>query len=135
MTERNKIISRLKKLITNNKDFYERHPDLLQQVENKIKLLEKGYDYKIVNAGWVIPYTWGSSVGLQKIDKNGKILLRDVKKTENKITVDLAKEICQETYNNYNPLIPTNECSEQERKQIEELNREVYERIKFLNMK
>lgn len=135
MSERNKIISRLKKLITNNKDFYERYPNLLQQVENKIQLLEKGYDYKIVNAGWIIPYTWGSSVELQKIDKDGKILLRDVKNTENKMTVDLAKEICQETYDDYNPLIPTNECSEQERKHIEELNRKVYEKIKFLNMK
>ena len=134
MTERNKIISRLKKLITNNKDFYERHPDLLQQVENKIKLLEKGYDYKIVNAGWVIPYTWGSSVGLQKIDRDGKILLQDVEKIKNEMTLDKAKELCQTTYDDWEPLIPTDDCNEEEKKHIEELNKEVYERIKLLNM-
>lgn len=123
MTERNKIISRFENLIANNKDFYERHPDLLKKVENKIQLLKKGYDYKIINAGWIIPYIWGSSVGLQKIDKDGKIRLSDVK-PENQMTIDLAKEVCQDTHDNFDSLLPT-----------EELKKSVNERIKILNMK
>ena len=93
---RNEIIYRLEKLINNHKEFYERHPELLQQVKDKIQLLKDGYDYKIRNANWVIPYTWGSSVGLQKIDRDGKIILQDVEKIKNEMTVDKAKEVLDE---------------------------------------
>ena len=135
MDERSKIIYRLEKLINNNKEFYERHPELLQQVKDKIQFLKEGYDYKIRNANWVIPYTWGSSVGLQKIDRYGKILLQDVEKIKNEMTLDKAKELCQMTYDDWESLIPTDDCNEEEKKHIEKLNKEVYERIKLLNIR
>ena len=134
INKRNEIIYRLEKLINNNKEFYERHPELLQQVKDKIQFLKEGYDYKIRNANWVIPYTWGSSVGLQKIDRDGKILLQDVEKIKNEMTVDKAKELCQTTYDDWEPLIPTDDCNEREKKHTEELNKQIYERIKLLNM-
>lgn len=135
MEERSKIIYRLEKLINNHKEFYERYPELLQQVNDKILLLKDGYDYKIRNANWAIPYTWGSSVGLQKIDRDGKMLLQDVGKIKNEMTVDKAIELCQITYDDWEPLIPTDDCNEEKKKHIEELNKEVFERIKLLNMR
>lgn len=94
MNKRNQIINRLKMCIETHKDFYERHPNYLENITNKIAALENGAKYEIKDAGWTIPYIWGNCVGCQMISVDGKIYLNDVKEQE--MTVEMAKQRYQE---------------------------------------
>lgn len=96
MKKNQKIIERLENLKAKNKDFYKRHPELLKQVNLKIKALKSG-DYEIVNANWIIAYIGGKIVDVQKIDIKGKKVLKD--KVENHWDINCAKNSFLEFFN------------------------------------
>ena len=80
--QRDDIIARLEKCKDKNKEFYKRHPNMLEELNCKINALKNGADYEIKDVGWVIGYV------------GGKIGETD----DDKMTEERAKEIYKELF-------------------------------------
>ena len=57
--QRRNIIVRLEKCRNKNKEFYNKYPNLLKELDYKIEALKNGVDYKIKNANWIVAYVGG----------------------------------------------------------------------------
>lgn len=86
--ERIEILERFYKLREEKQDFYKRHPELLEQLNEKIKALETG-GYKIVNGSWVIAYI-GSKIADEQMYTNLE------KRNKKNYTIDNAKATLKE---------------------------------------
>ena len=84
--ERRQIIKRLEKCKYTHKEFYEKHPDLLEELNSKIYALKNGNDYTIKDAGWVICYVGG------KIRDTHTGFDDKIVNFKNTMTVEIAKE-------------------------------------------
>lgn len=93
MSKKEEILTRFYKLKNDNKEFYERHPDLLKQLNMKIKALEEN-EYKIVDASWTIAYV-GSLIVNEQIMTGKEMVLKERKGKQN-LTIEQAKEITDE---------------------------------------
>lgn len=93
MSKKEEILTRFYKLKNDNKEFYERHPDLLKQLNMKIKALEEN-EYKIVDASWTIAYV-GSLIVNEQIMIGKEMVLKERKGKQN-LTIKQAKEIADE---------------------------------------
>lgn len=93
MSKKEEILTRFYKLKNDNKEFYERHPDLLKQLNMKIKALEEN-EYKIVDASWTIAYV-GSLIINEQIMIGKEMVLKERKGKQN-LTIEQAKEITDE---------------------------------------
>lgn len=93
MSKKEEILTRFYKLKNDNKEFYERHPDLLKQLNMKIKALEEN-EYKIVDASWTIAYV-GSLIINEQIMIGKEMVLKERKGKQN-LTIEQAKEIADE---------------------------------------
>lgn len=93
MSKKEEILTRFYKLKNDNKEFYERHPDLLKQLNMKIKALEEN-EYKIVDASWTIAYV-GSLIVNEQIMIGKEMVLKERKGKQN-LTIEQAKEITDE---------------------------------------
>ena len=80
--QRDDIIARLENCKDKNKEFYKRHPNMLEELNCKINALKNGADYEIKDVGWVIGYV------------GGKIGETD----DDKMTEERAKEIYKELF-------------------------------------
>ena len=90
---RENILERFYKLKEERKEFYEKHPELLEQLNLKIKALEEG-NYKIVDGCWIIAYV-SSKITEQQI-MTGKEETLEKRKGKQVFTIEQAKEIMQE---------------------------------------
>lgn len=93
MSKKEEVLTRFYKLKNDNKEFYERHPDLLKQLNIKIKALEEN-EYKIVDASWTIAYV-SSLIVNEQIMIEKKMTLKERKGKQN-LTIEQAKEIADE---------------------------------------
>ena len=80
--QRDSIIARLERCKDKNKEFYKRHPNMLEELNCKINALKNGVNYEIKDVGWIIGYIGG------KIGETN-----DDRKTEER-----AKEIYKELF-------------------------------------
>ena len=80
--QRDDIIARLEKCKDKNKEFYKRHPNILEELNCKINALKNGADYEIKDVGWIIGYI------------GGKIGETD----DDRMTEERAKEIYKELF-------------------------------------
>ena len=80
--QRDSIIARLERCKDKNKEFYKRHPNMLEELNYKINALKNGADYEIKDVGWVVGYV------------GGKIGETD----DDTMTVERAKEIYKELF-------------------------------------
>ena len=80
--QRDNIIARLERCRDKNKEFYKKHPDMLEELNCKIDALKSGADYEIKDVGWVVGYV------------GGKIGETD----DDKMTEERAKEIYKELF-------------------------------------
>ena len=80
--QRDSIIARLERCRDKNKEFYKRHPNMLEELNCKINALKNGADYEIKDVGWVVGYV------------GGKIGETD----DDTMTVERAKEIYKELF-------------------------------------
>ena len=80
--QRDSIIARLERCKDKNKEFYKRHPNMLEELNYKINALKNGADYEIKDASWVVGYI------------GGKIGETD----DDKMTEERAKEIYKELF-------------------------------------
>ena len=87
--QRRNIIVRLEKCRNKNKEFYNKHPDLLKELDCKIEALKNGVDYKIENANWTVAYVGGklrdTNIGFKETNR-GLIKYKDT------MTIEIAKE-------------------------------------------
>ena len=88
--QRRNIIVRLEKCRNKNKEFYNKHPDLLKELDYKIEALKNGVDYKIENANWTIAYVGGK---LRDTNIGFKETNRGLIKYKNTMTIEIAKEV------------------------------------------
>ena len=88
--QRRNIIVRLEKCRNKNKEFYNKHPDLLKELDYKIEALKNGVDYKIENANWTVAYVGGklrdANIGFKETNR-GLIEYKDT------MTIEIAKEV------------------------------------------
>lgn len=94
MKERKEMIKRLKRCRDNNKEFYKRYPKLMKQLELKIKCIEQNKEYKVVSAGWIIPYVGAKMKDYQQIGINEGALCDTVGYSD--YTVEDAKKVFNE---------------------------------------
>ena len=80
--QRDSIIARLERCKDKNKEFYKRHPNMLEELNCKINALKNGADYEIKDVGWIIGYI------------GGKIGETD----DDRMTEERAKEIYKELF-------------------------------------
>ena len=80
--QRDNIIARLEKCRDKNKEFYKKHPNMLEELNYKISALKSGADYEVKDVGWIIGYV------------GGKIGETD----DDKMTEERAKEIYKELF-------------------------------------
>ena len=80
--QKDDIIARLEKCKDKNKEFYKRHPNMLEELNCKINALKNGADYEIKDVGWIIGYI------------GGKIGETD----DDRMTEERAKEIYKELF-------------------------------------
>ena len=80
--QRDSIIARLESCRDKNKEFYKRHPNILEELNCKINALKNGADYEIKDVGWIIGYI------------GGKIGETD----DDRMTEERAKEIYKELF-------------------------------------
>ena len=85
--ERRQLIKRLEECKYKHKEFYKRHPDLLEELNSKIYALKNGNEYTIKDANWVIYYA-GGKIRDSHIGFDDKI--NNFKDT---ITIEQAKEL------------------------------------------
>lgn len=90
MSKKEEVLTRFYKLKNDNKEFYKRHPDLLEQLNMKIKALEEN-EYKIVDASWAIAYV-GSLIVNEQIMTGKEMTLKERKGKQN-LTIEQAKEM------------------------------------------
>ena len=87
--QRRNIIVRLEKCRNKNKEFYNKYPNLLKELDYKIEALKNGVDYKIKNANWTVAYVGGK---LRDTNIGFKETNRGLIKYENTMTIEIAKE-------------------------------------------
>ena len=80
--QKDDIIARLEKCKDKNKEFYKRHPNMLEELNCKINALKNGADYEIKDVGCIIGYI------------GGKIGETD----DDRMTEERAKEIYKELF-------------------------------------
>ena len=80
--QRDDIIARLERCRDKNKEFYKRHPDMLEELNCKIDVLKSGVDYEVKDASWVVGYI-GGKIGETNSDR---------------MTEERAKEIYKELF-------------------------------------
>ena len=80
--QRDNIIARLERCRDKNKEFYKKHPDMLEELNCKIDALKSEADYEIKDVGWVVGYVAGK-IGETDSDK---------------MTEERAKEIYKELF-------------------------------------
>ena len=88
--QRRNIIVRLEKCRNKNKEFYNKHPDLLKELDYKIEALKNGVDYKIKNANWTVAYVGGK---LRDTNIGFKETNRGLIEYKNTMTIEIAKEV------------------------------------------
>ena len=88
--QRRNIIVRLEKCRNKNKEFYNKYPNLLKELDYKIEALKNGVDYKIKNANWIVAYVGGklrdTNIGFEETN-------RGLIKYKNTMTIEIAKEV------------------------------------------
>ena len=87
--QRRNIIVRLEKCRNKNKEFYNKYPNLLKELDYKIEALKNGVDYKIKNANWTVAYVGGK---LRDTNIGFKETNRGLIKYKNTMTIEIAKE-------------------------------------------
>ena len=80
--QRDSIIARLERCKDKNKEFYKRHPNMLEELNCKINALKNGADYEIKDVGWIVGYI-GGKIGETDNDR---------------MTEERAKEIYKELF-------------------------------------
>ena len=88
--QRRNIIVRLEKCRNKNKEFYNKHPDLLKELDYKIEALKNGVDYKINDANWTVAYIGGK---LRDANIGFKETNRGLIEYKNTMTIEIAKEV------------------------------------------
>ena len=88
--QRRNIIVRLEKCRNKNKEFYNKHPDLLKELDYKIEALKNGVDYKINDANWTVAYIGGK---LRDANTGFKETNRGLIEYKNTMTIEIAKEV------------------------------------------
>ena len=91
--QRDNIIARLEKCRDKNKEFYKKHPDMLEELNCKIDALKRGADYEIKDAGWVVGYVGGKIRDTNLSFNEGKAI-----QYKNTMTVEREKEIYKELF-------------------------------------
>ena len=87
--ERRNIIKRLEKCRRMHQEFYNNHPDMLEEITYKINALKNGAEYEVKDAGWIVGYVGGKIRETNFKYNNGK---NEVIKYKNTITEEIAKE-------------------------------------------
>ena len=85
--ERRQIIKRLENCKYKHKEFYKKHPDLLEELNSKIYALKNGNEYTIKDAKWVICYAGG------KIRDTHTGFADKIVNFKNTITIEQSKEV------------------------------------------
>ena len=80
--QRDDIIARLERCRDKNKEFYKKHPNMLEELNYKISALKNGANYEIKDTGWIVGYI------------GGKIGETD----DDRMTEERAKEIYKELF-------------------------------------
>ena len=77
--QKDDIIARLEKCKDKNKEFYKRHPNMLEELNCKINALKNGADYEIKDVGWIVGYV-GGKIGEADDDKMTKERAKEIYK-------------------------------------------------------
>ena len=85
--ERRQLIKRLEECKYKHKEFYKRHPDLLEELNSKIYALKNGNEYTLIDANWVICYAGG------KIRDTHTGFDDKIAKFKNTMTIEVAKKV------------------------------------------
>ena len=78
-SQRDNIIARLERCRDKNKEFYKRHPNMLEELNCKISALKSGADYEIKDVGWIVGYV-GGKIGEADDDKMTKERAKEIYK-------------------------------------------------------
>ena len=85
--ERRQLIKRLEECKYKHKEFYKRHPELLEELNSKIYALKNGNEYTIKDANWVICYVGG------KIRDTHTGFDDKIVNFKNTMTIEVGKEV------------------------------------------
>ena len=117
--KRKEAIERLENLKTIHPAFYERHPDILRDLDKKIAALKNNKNYEIVNAQYIIPYVFAQTYSFQMIHEH--LTLGDVSKKT--YTIEDAKQ----SFNNV-----IEELNNIDGVEFIDLRNEILERLSYL---